>query len=133
MDMVQKAYEWTAENIVKQDPYRFEPIPGGNQGKIMITGNEAGGLGGLFGGAQVVAWYPITPSTSLIDAMFDHQDIRKDPENGKHTIAIVQAEDEIAAIGTIVGAGWAGARSMTATSGPGISLMAEFAGYGLLR
>jgi 2-oxoglutarate/2-oxoacid ferredoxin oxidoreductase subunit alpha len=128
MDMVQRAYDWTAQNVVKQDPYRFEPIPGGNQGKIMITGNEAAGLGALFGGVQVVAWYPITPSTSLVDAMFDHQDIRKDPETGKHTVAIMQAEDEIAAVGTIVGAGWAGARSMTATSGPGISLMAEFAG-----
>lgn len=127
-EMVQKAYDWTAANIVKQDPYKFEAIPGGNQGKIMITGNEAGGIGTLFGGATVVAWYPITPSTSLVDAIFDHQDIRKDPETGKHTMAIVQAEDEIAAIGAIVGAGWAGARSMTSTSGPGISLMAEFTG-----
>jgi 2-oxoglutarate ferredoxin oxidoreductase subunit alpha len=128
MDMVQRAYDWTAQNIVKQDPYKLEPIPGGNQGKIMITGNEAAGLGALFGGVQVVAWYPITPSTSLVDAMFDHQKIRIDPATGKNTVAILQAEDEIAAIGTIVGAGWAGARSMTATSGPGISLMAEFAG-----
>jgi 2-oxoglutarate/2-oxoacid ferredoxin oxidoreductase subunit alpha len=127
-DMVQRAFDWTAQNIIKQDPFKFEPMPGGNQGKIMITGNEAAGLGGLFGGAQVVAWYPITPSTSLVDAMFDHQDIRKDPETGKLTIAIVQAEDELAAIGAIIGAGWAGARSMTATSGPGISLMAEFTG-----
>jgi len=127
-DMVKKAYEWTAANIVKQDPYHYETIPGGNPNKIIITGNEAGGLGGLFGGAQVVAWYPITPSTSLVDAMFDHQDLRKDPETGGNTVAIMQAEDEIAAIGTIIGAGWAGARSMTATSGPGISLMAEFTG-----
>jgi 2-oxoglutarate/2-oxoacid ferredoxin oxidoreductase subunit alpha len=127
-DMVQRAFDWTAQNIVKQDPFKFEPMPGGNQGKIMITGNEAAGLGGLFGGAQVVAWYPITPSTSLVDAMFDHQDIRKDPDTGKLTIAIVQAEDELAAVGAIIGAGWAGARSMTATSGPGISLMAEFTG-----
>ena len=127
-DMVQRAFDWTAQNITKQDPFKFEPIPDGNQGKIMITGNEAGGLGGLFGGVQVVAWYPITPSTSLVDAMFDHQDLRKDPETGKLTVAIMQAEDELAAIGTIIGAGWAGARSMTATSGPGISLMAEFAG-----
>jgi 2-oxoglutarate/2-oxoacid ferredoxin oxidoreductase subunit alpha len=127
-DMVQRAFDWTAQNIVKQDPFKFEPIPDGNQGKIMITGNEAAGLGGLFGGAQVVAWYPITPSTSLVDAMFDHQDIRKDPETGKLTIAIMQAEDELAAVGAIIGAGWAGARAMTATSGPGISLMAEFTG-----
>ena len=127
-DMVKKAYEWTAANIVKQDPFHYEAIPGGNPNKIIITGNEAGGLGGLFGGAQVVAWYPITPSTSLVDAMFDHQALRKDPETGANTVAIMQAEDEIAAIGTIIGAGWAGARSMTATSGPGISLMAEFTG-----
>ncbi len=127
-DMVQRAYDWTAQNITKQDPFRFEPIPGGNQGKIIITGNEAAGLGSLFGGAQVVAWYPITPSTSLVDAMFDHQNLRWDPETGQNTIAIMQSEDELAAIGTIIGAGWAGARSMTATSGPGISLMAEFTG-----
>ncbi len=127
-DMVKKAYEWTAANIVKQDPYHYETMPGGNPNKIIITGNEAGGLGGLFGGVQVVAWYPITPSTSLVDAMFDHQDLRKDPETGANTVAIMQAEDEIAAIGAIIGAGWAGARSMTATSGPGISLMAEFTG-----
>lgn len=127
-DMVQRAYDWTAQNIVKQDPYHFAPMPNGNQGKIVITGNEAGGLGTLFGGATVVAWYPITPSTSLVDAMFENLDIRKDPETGANTVAIVQAEDEIAAIGAIVGAGWAGARAMTATSGPGISLMAEFTG-----
>jgi len=127
-DMVKKAYDWSAENLVKQDPYQYEAMPGGNQNKIVITGNEAAGLGGLFGGVQVVAWYPITPSTSLVDAMFDHQDLRKDPETGANTVAIMQAEDEIAAIGAIIGAGWAGARSMTATSGPGISLMAEFTG-----
>jgi 2-oxoglutarate ferredoxin oxidoreductase subunit alpha len=127
-DMVTRAFEWTKANITKQDPYKYAPIPGGNAGKIVITGNEAGGLGALFGGVQVVAWYPITPSTSLVDAMFENQGIRKDPETGKNTIAIMQAEDEIAAIGAIIGAGWAGARSMTSTSGPGISLMGEFAG-----
>lgn len=127
-DMAVKAYEWSAENLVKQDPYQFEVIPDGNKDKIVITGNEAGGIGTLFGGVQVVAWYPITPSTSLVDAIFENQGIRKDPETGLNTVAILQAEDEIAAIGTIVGAGWAGARAMTSTSGPGISLMAEFAG-----
>ncbi len=127
-DMVVRAYEWTAANLLKRDPFHFAPIPDGNKGKIMITGNEAGGLGTLFGGATVVAWYPITPSTSLVDTIFDHQNIRIDPETGKNTIAIMQAEDEIAAVGTIVGAGWAGARSMTSTSGPGISLMSEFVG-----
>lgn len=127
-DMVVKSYEWSAANLVKQDPYQYEAMPGGNKGKIVITGNEAGGIGTLFGGAQVVAWYPITPSTSLIDAIFENQGLRKDPETGLNTVAITQAEDEIAAIGMIVGAGWAGARSMTSTSGPGISLMAEFTG-----
>jgi 2-oxoglutarate/2-oxoacid ferredoxin oxidoreductase subunit alpha len=127
-DMVERAYKWTAENIVKSDPYWIEAMPGGNQGKIVITGNEAAAIGSLFGGVQVVAWYPITPSTSLIDGVFENQGIRRDPETGKNTVAILQAEDEIAAIGTIIGAGWAGARSMTSTSGPGISLMSEFTG-----
>ncbi len=127
-EIVTRAYEWTAANIVKQDPYKYEPMAGGNKGKLVITGNEAAGIGALFGGVQVVAWYPITPSTSLIDAMFENQGLRKDPDTGLNTVAILQAEDEIAAIGSIIGAGWAGARSMTSTSGPGISLMSEFAG-----
>ncbi len=127
MNVVQNAYDWTAENIVKRDPYRFEPM-NETAGKILITGNEAAALGAIFGGVNVVAWYPITPSTSLVDAVMGFQHLRKDPETGKQTLAVVQAEDEIAAIGIIVGAGWAGARSMTATSGPGISLMAEFTG-----
>lgn len=124
---VEAAYQWTAENIEKRDPYRFEPMDA-TKGKIVITGNDAAGLGALFGGVGVVAWYPITPSTSLVDAIIGYKDLRKDPETGKYTVAIVQAEDELAAAGMIVGAGWAGARSLTATSGPGISLMAEFSG-----
>lgn len=127
MNVVQNAYNWTALNIVKQDPYHFEPM-NETAGKVLITGNEAAALGAVFGGVNVVAWYPITPSTSLVDAVMGFQHLRKDPETGKQTLAVVQAEDEIAAIGMIVGAGWAGARSMTATSGPGISLMAEFTG-----
>jgi 2-oxoglutarate ferredoxin oxidoreductase subunit alpha len=98
------------------------------QGKILIEGNDAGALGALFGGVTVCAWYPITPSTSLVDNLMGHMSMRKDPETGKSTVAIVQAEDELAAAGMIIGAGWAGARSMTSTSGPGISLMAEFVG-----
>jgi 2-oxoglutarate ferredoxin oxidoreductase subunit alpha len=85
-------------------------------------------LGAIFGGVTVVAWYPITPSTSLVDAIIENRHLRTDPDTGKDTVAIMQAEDEIAAAGAIVGAGWAGARAMTATSGPGLSLMAEFAG-----
>ncbi len=126
--VVELAYEWSKENLDKSlQPFRFEPM-NLTQGKILIEGNEAAALGSLFGGVTVVAWYPITPSTSLVDGILDHLDIRKDPDTGKNTVAIVQAEDELSAIGTIIGAGWAGSRSMTATSGPGISLMAEFAG-----
>ena len=126
-DIIEAAYQWSEANLTKSDPYRFAPIDM-TKGKIMITGNEAAALGAIFGGLTVAAWYPITPSTSLIDAVLSHKHLRKDPETGKDTVAVIQAEDEIAAIGMVVGAGWAGARAMTATSGPGISLMAEFAG-----
>ncbi|MCC6612194.1 MAG: 2-oxoacid:acceptor oxidoreductase subunit alpha [Anaerolineae bacterium] len=126
-EVIQNAYDWSKENLVKQDPFRFEPLDL-TEGKILITGNEAGALGAIFGGLTVASWYPITPSTSVIDAVLDHKHLRKDPETGKDTVAVVQAEDELAAIGMIIGAGWAGARAMTATSGPGISLMAEFTG-----
>jgi 2-oxoglutarate ferredoxin oxidoreductase subunit alpha len=125
--VVERAYQWAHDHLVKHDPFRFEPL-NLTEGKILITGNEAGALGSLFGGMTIVAWYPITPSTSLVDAVLDYKHLRKDPETGKDTVAIVQAEDELAAIGMIIGAGWAGARAMTSTSGPGISLMAEFSG-----
>lgn len=130
MNMVRVAYDWAAENIVKEDPYRVTPM-NETAGMIMMTGNEAAALGSVYGGATVVAWYPITPSTSLIDAMGLYlPQLRKDPETGRKSYTIIQAEDELAAIGMLLGAGWAGARSMTATSGPGISLMAEFSGLG---
>ncbi len=125
-DIVELAYHWTAENIVKTDPYRFEYMDG-TQGKIMMTGNDAGALGAIFGGVNVVAWYPITPSTSFVDGVLNFRHLRQ-TEDKKNTVAIVQAEDELAAAGIIVGAGWTGARSLTSTSGPGISLMSEFAG-----
>ena len=125
-DVVELAYHWTAENIVKTDPYRFENMDG-TQGKIMMTGNDAGALGAIFGGVNVVAWYPITPSTSFVDGIISYRHLRQS-EDKQNTVAIVQAEDELAAAGIIVGAGWAGARSLTSTSGPGISLMSEFAG-----
>ena len=97
--------------------------------RIFIQGNDAAGLGAVYGGATVCAWYPITPSTSLAEAFMDHaKNFRKDPATGKNNYAVVQAEDEIAAIGMVIGAGWNGARSFTATSGPGISLMQEFFG-----
>ena len=130
MDVVREAFDWTTENITKSDPYRVEPMDKTDD-LILMTGNEAGGLGAIFGGATFVAWYPITPSTSFVDAMNDYfPKLRKDPETGEATYAVVQAEDELAAIGMLLGAGWAGARAVTATSGPGISLMAEFAGLG---
>ncbi len=125
-DIVELAYHWTAENIVKSDPYRFETMDG-TTGKIIMTGNDAGALGAIFGGVNVVAWYPITPSTSFVDGIIAHRYLRQTPEK-ENTIAIVQAEDELAAAGMVVGAGWAGSRALTSTSGPGISLMSEFAG-----
>ena len=130
MNMVRAAHEWTAENIEKRDPFRVTPM-NETAGMIMMTGNEAAALGAVYGGASVVAWYPITPSTSLIDAVSLYlPKLRKDPETGRKSYAVIQAEDELSAIGILLGAGWAGARAMTATSGPGISLMAEFSGLG---
>ena len=126
---VKAGFDYAAEKLVKQDPYVIEHM---NQtaGKIIIDGNAACGMGAVFAGVTVVAWYPITPSTSLIEATSDLlKKFRITPE-GKATFAVIQAEDELAAVGMVLGAGWAGARSMTSTSGPGISLMAEFAGLG---
>lgn len=125
-EVVQLAYDYAEQNLTKQDPYVFE-YDNKTEGKIFITGNEAGALGAVFGGVNVVSWYPITPSTSLVDTVMAYKHLRK-TEDGKYTMVIVQAEDELAAAGMLVGAGFAGARSMTATSGPGISLMAEFTG-----
>ena len=97
--------------------------------RIFIEGNQAAGLGAVYGGATVCAWYPITPSPSLAEAFTSYcQELRVDPESGKANFAIVQAEDEIASIGMVIGAGWNGARAFTATSGPGVSLMTEFIG-----
>jgi 2-oxoglutarate ferredoxin oxidoreductase subunit alpha len=101
-----------------------------NADKIIIDGNTAGAMGALFGGVTVVPWYPITPSSSLIESLMELlKEYRVDAE-GKATFAVVQAEDELAAIGMVLGASWAGARAMTATAGPGISLMSEFTGLG---
>ena len=97
--------------------------------RIFVSGNDAAGLGCVYGGATVAAWYPITPSTSVAEAFAKHcRKYRVDAETGKNKFAIVQSEDEISAIGTVIGAGWNGARAFTATSGPGISLMQEFLG-----
>ncbi|HPH82484.1 MAG TPA: 2-oxoacid:acceptor oxidoreductase subunit alpha [Flavobacteriales bacterium] len=96
---------------------------------ILIDGNSACGLGAVYGGATVAAWYPITPSTSVVEAFMNYSDeFRVDPITGKRNVAIIQAEDELSAIGMVIGANWNGARSFTATSGPGLSLMNEFLG-----
>ena len=118
-----------AEHLTKQDPFFIEHM-NATAGKIVIDGNSAAGLGAVFAGVTVVAWYPITPSTSVVEATIEYLKKFRVTEEGKATFAVVQAEDELAAIGMVLGAGWSGARSMTATSGPGISLMAEFSGLG---
>ncbi|HEX7001270.1 MAG TPA: 2-oxoacid:acceptor oxidoreductase subunit alpha [Trueperaceae bacterium] len=127
MDVVRRAHAWAQASIEKVDPYVVEAMDA-TEGLILMTGNEAGALGAVFGGVSLAAWYPITPSTSFIDALREFLPrLRTDPE-GHPTYTVLQAEDELAAIGMVVGAGWAGARSVTATSGPGMSLMAEFLG-----
>jgi 2-oxoglutarate ferredoxin oxidoreductase subunit alpha len=127
-EVVRLAYDWVCETQEKRDPYRVAPLDA-TVGKILMTGNEAAGLGSVFGGVSFVSWYPITPSTSLIEAVDEYLGrLRRDPDTGAQHYTVVQAEDELAAIGMVVGAGWAGSRAMTATSGPGLSLMAEFAG-----
>ncbi|MEK7788168.1 MAG: 2-oxoacid:acceptor oxidoreductase family protein, partial [Chloroflexota bacterium] len=124
------AFDWAKENLTKTDPFRVERMDR-TTGLIMIDGNTAGALGAIYGGVTFVAWYPITPATSLADALNDYlPGLRTDPETKKPNYSIIQSEDELAALGMVLGAGWAGARSMTSTSGPGISLMSEFAGYG---
>ncbi len=125
---VRAGWEWARANLGER-PFRLEPMDA-NAGKILVDGNTAGALGAMFGGVTVVTWYPITPSSSLVEALIGHlEQHRVDRVTGEKSFAVVQAEDEIAAIGMVVGANWAGARAMTATSGPGISLMAEFTGY----
>ncbi len=122
--------DWTRENLPKDDPFFVEKMDS-TKNKIMIDGNAAAAIGCLFAGVTVVPWYPITPASTLCETLIDYlKEYRVDKETGKATYAVVQAEDELAAIGMALGAGWAGARSMTSTSGPGISLMAEFVGCG---
>jgi len=127
MGAVNAGYEWAKINLEKKDPYYLEPMQK-TEGMIMADGNTAAAIGSIFGGSQFVAWYPITPATSLAEAMNDYLPMLRKREDGKHTYAVVQAEDELAAIGMAVGAGWSGLRSMTSTSGPGLSLMTEFVG-----
>ncbi|HLF25448.1 MAG TPA: 2-oxoacid:acceptor oxidoreductase subunit alpha [Anaerolineae bacterium] len=129
MRVVQAACDWSAANLTKTDPFRLKRMDA-TSGTFLIDGNTAAALGAIFGGVSFAAWYPITPATSLADALNEYLPrLRRDPETGQATYSILQAEDELAAIGTVIGAGWAGARAMTSTSGPGLSLMTEFAGY----
>ncbi|MBI3698130.1 MAG: 2-oxoacid:acceptor oxidoreductase subunit alpha, partial [Acidobacteria bacterium] len=122
--------EFARQNLTKTDPFQVERM-NANGNKIIIEGNAAAALGAMFAGVTVVTWYPITPSSSLCETLIDYaRRYRVDKETGKATFAIVQAEDELASIGMALGAGWAGARSMTSTAGPGVSLMAEFVGLG---
>jgi 2-oxoglutarate ferredoxin oxidoreductase subunit alpha len=126
----QAGYDYASKSFTKTDPYRVKRM-NATAGKIIIEGNAAAALGCVFAGATVVTWYPITPSSSLIEFMIGYlKRFRIDKETGKATYSVVQAEDELSAIGMVLGAAWAGARSMTSTAGPGISLMSEFVGLG---
>jgi len=122
-------YDYAHASLTKCDPFTVERMDK-THGMIIVDGNSAAAMGCMFAGVTVVTWYPITPSSSLVESLIDYMKAYRVGPDGKATFAIVQAEDELAAIGMVLGAGWAGARSMTATAGPGISLMAEFAGLG---
>jgi 2-oxoglutarate ferredoxin oxidoreductase subunit alpha len=123
----QAGFEYAKANLEKRGAFYIERMDK-TAGKIIIDGNSAAALGCMFAGCTVVTWYPITPSSSLVETMIEYMKEHRIGPDGKATFAIVQAEDELAAIGMVIGAGWAGARAMTATAGPGISLMAEFSG-----
>ncbi len=127
---VDVGYEYAAKHFQVSDRLRVERM-NETAGKILIDGNAAAAIGAMFAGVTVVTWYPITPSSSLVEQLIEYlKQYRIDEATGKATFAVVQAEDELAAIGMVLGASWAGARAMTSTSGPGISLMAEFIGLG---
>ncbi len=126
MDMILRAKQWSSEHHEPTCPYCVAPLDK-TEGFILANGNTAGALGAIYGGVTFAGWYPITPATSLSEALNQYlPQLRKDPETGKQTYVVIQAEDELAAVGMAIGAGWAGLRAMTATSGPGISLMTEY-------
>ena len=125
----QAGYDYATQNLPKSDPFRIERM-NKTEGQIIIDGNAGAALGAMFAGVSVVTWYPITPSSSLVENLIDYMKEHRLDESGKATFAIVQAEDELAAVGMVLGGGWMGARAMTATAGPGISLMSEFTGLG---
>jgi 2-oxoglutarate ferredoxin oxidoreductase subunit alpha len=130
MSALKGGYDYAEANLQKRDPFVIEPMDK-TTGKILIEGNAAAAIGCLMAGVTFVGWYPITPSSSLCESLIDYlKKYRRDPETGKATYAVIQAEDEMAALGMVIGAGWMGARAMTSTAGPGISLMAEFTGLG---
>jgi len=127
LSVIQDSFHWAENNLEIVSPFQVQPL-NLTEGCNLANGNTAGGLGTIYGGMHFVSWYPITPATSLPEAILNYAPgLRKDPETGKDTYAIIQAEDELAAIGMVIGAGWAGLRAMTATSGPGLSLMSEYA------
>lgn len=124
-NIVKLGFQYALENIEKKDHFYLEQLPELSD-YILTDGNNAGALGALYGGVQFCGWYPITPATSLVESAIEQVDkLRKDPLTGKNTCVILQVEDELAAAGATLGAGWAGLRAMTATSGPGLSLMTE--------
>jgi 2-oxoglutarate ferredoxin oxidoreductase subunit alpha len=131
LSAVRVGLQYAAEHLEKRDPFKLEAMSGGTEGLLFMDGNRAAALGCIMGGCTVAAWYPITPSSSLCEYFISFCDrYRMTGTDGERNAAIVQAEDELAAAGIVFGAGWAGARAMTSTSGPGISLMAEYVGYG---
>ena len=131
MKALQAGYDYADAHLPKRDPFVVEPMEGKTENMILIEGNAAAAIGCMMAGVTFVGWYPITPSSSLCESLIDYlKKYRKDPETGKATYAVIQAEDEIAALGMVIGAGWMGARAMTSTAGPGMSLMAEFTGLG---
>ncbi len=124
---VKAGAEYAKTNLEKKDPFYLEPMKK-TDGLIMADGNTAAAIGSIFGGVQFAGWYPITPASSLAESLVDYLPVLRKREDGKKTYAVIQAEDELAALGMTIGAGWAGLRAMTSTSGPGLSLMTEFAG-----
>ena len=130
MDAARIGFVYAREHLTKPEAFRLERMTGKTDGHMFMDGNRAAALGCVMGGCTVAAWYPITPSSSLCESFIALTDRYRVGKDGEKNVAIVQAEDELAAIGMVLGAGWAGARAMTSTSGPGLSLMAEWAGYG---
>ena len=124
---IKLAADWAAQNLKKSDPYSVKRMDSTSD-YIMADGNTAAAIGSIYGGVQFAAWYPITPASTLAESLNVYLPQLRKTGDGKQTYAVLQAEDELAAIGMAIGAGWGGLRSMTSTSGPGISLMSEYAG-----